>query len=284
MISIYVISVGIIFDFALLEKPAIFTSQSEIEFTSLIPGTFDEVLYSLQTYLSIIFFFLIWGGTILLLRENIYRIGRVKFWVLLSAPLMAWAVFFLLFYQSLGSSIPFDDDSIKSIVIPILLIMSSQITAQILISINFRSVAKAIHIPIIRDYMMITAYGFILFFTATSTTISAAGYPPFGFINILLLGPFSFLILNGLYRSAICVAEDSQLRQSIRIMAKGESTLIDAGAAAEIQKEAQNKVIGAVRVSAKLLEEESGVKPSLTDTEIQDYLYFVVQELRNAKK
>ena len=86
------------------------------------------------------------------------------------------------------------------------------------------------------------------------------------------------------YRSAICVAEDSQLRQSIRIMAKGESTLIDAGAAAEIQKEAQNKVIGAVRVSAKLLEEESGVKPSLTDTEIQDYLYFVVQELRNAKK
>ena len=284
MISIYVISVGIIFDFALLEKPAIFTSQSEIEFTSLIPGTFDEVLYSLQTYLSIIFFFLIWGGTILLLRENIYRIGRVKFWVLLSAPLMAWAVFFLLFYQSLGSSIPFDDDSIKSIVIPILLIMSSQITAQILIGINFRSVAKAIHIPIIRDYMMITAYGFILFFTATSTTISAAGYPPFGFINILLLGPFSFLILNGLYRSAICVAEDSQLRQSIRIMAKGESTLIDAGAAAEIQKETQNKVIGAVRASAKLLEEESGVKPSLTDTEIQDYLYFVVQELRNAKK
>ena len=284
MISIYVISVGIIFDFALLEKPAIFTSQSEIEFTSLIPGTFDEVLYSLQTYLSIIFFFLIWGGTILLLRENIYRIGRVKFWVLLSAPIMAWSVFFLLFYQSLGSSIPMDDDPIKSIVIPILLIMSSQITAQILIGINFRSVAKAIHIPIIRDYMMITAYGFVLFFTATSTTISAAGYPPFGFINILLLGPFSFLILNGLYRSAICVAEDSQLRQSIRIMAKGESSLIDAGAAAEIQKETQNKVMGAVRASAKLLEEKSGVKPSLTDTEIQDYLYFVVQELRNAKK
>jgi hypothetical protein len=97
MISIYVVSVGIIFDFALQEKPAIFTSQYEITFTSLIPGTFYEVLYSWQTYLSIIFFFLIWGGTILLLRENIYRIGRVKFWVLLSAPLMAWAVFFFYF-------------------------------------------------------------------------------------------------------------------------------------------------------------------------------------------
>jgi hypothetical protein len=41
--------------------------------------------------------------------------------------------------------------------------------------------------------------------------------------------------------------------------------------------------MGAVRASAKLLE-ESGVGPSLTDTEIQDYLEFVVQELRDTKK
>jgi hypothetical protein len=238
-ISVYVISVGLIFEFALQEKPAIFTPQSEIVFTSIIPGTIDEVLNSLQTYSSIIFFFLIWDGTILLLRENIHRIGRVKFWVLLSAPLMAWAVFFLLFYQSLGGVIPLDDDPIKNIVIPVFLLSSSQMAVVILIGVNFRSVAKAIHIPIIKDYMMITAYGFILFFTARSATISAAGYPPFGFINVLLLGPFSFLILNGLYRSAICVAEDIKLRESIRTLAKRESTLIDEGATAEVQRDSE---------------------------------------------
>jgi hypothetical protein len=238
-ISVYVISVGLIFEFALQEKPAIFTPQSEIVFTSIIPGTIDEVLNSLQTYSSIIFFFLIWDGTILLLRENIHRIGRVKFWVLLSAPLMAWAVFFLLFYQSLGGVIPLDDDPIKNIVIPVFLLSSSQMAVVILIGVNFRSVAKAIHIPIIKDYMMITAYGFILFFTARSATISAAGYPPFGFINVLLLGPFSFLILNGLYRSAICVAEDIKLHESIRTLAKRESTLIDEGATAEVQKDSE---------------------------------------------
>jgi hypothetical protein len=93
--------------------------------------------------------------------------------------------------------------------------------------------------------MMIIAYGFILFFTATSATISAVGYPPFGLVNILLLGPFSFLILNGLYRSAICVAEDVKLRQSIRRLARREFTLLDVGATAKVQREIQNKVMGA---------------------------------------
>ena len=161
--------------------------------------------------------------------------------------------------------------------------MSSQIITQILIGANFRSVAKAIRIPIIKDYMMITAYGFILFFTATSATISAAGYPPFGFVNILLLGPFSFLILSGLYRSAICVAEDTKLRHSIKTLARRESTLLDVGATAEIQKEIQNRVMVAVKASAKSLEEQSGVKPSLTDIEMRDHLEMVVQELRNTK-
>lgn len=223
------------------------------------------------------------GGTILLLRENIHRMGKVKFWVLMSSPLIAWTIFFLLFYQVIDATFPVGYDPIMDLVLPILLLTSSQITAMILIGANFRSVAKAIRIPIIKDYMMITAYGFILFFIATSATVSAAGYPPFGFVNVLLLGPFSFLILNGLYRSAICVSEDTKLRQSIKTLARRESTLLDVGAAAEIQKEIQNRVMIAVKASAKSLEEQSGVKPSLTDREMRDHLEMVVQELRNAR-
>jgi hypothetical protein len=52
-------------------------------------------------------------------------------------------------------------------------------------------------------------------------------------------------------------------------LARRESSLIDSAAAAEIQKEVQNKVMVAVKTSAKQLEEQNGVKPSLTDTEIQ---------------
>ena len=77
-------------------------------------------------------------------------------------------------------------------------------------------------------------------------------------------------------------SEDMKLRQSIITLARKESTLLDVGAAAEIQKEIQNRVMLAIKASAKSLEEQSGVKPSLTDTEIQNHLKMVVRELANA--
>ena len=162
--------------------------------------------------------------------------------------------------------------------------MFSQLTALVLIGATFGSVANALrYTPIIRDYMMITGYGFVLFFIATTTTIAGAGYPPFGFINVLLTGPFSFLLLNGLYRSAVCVAEDSKLRQSIKVLANRESKLLDMSASAEVQREIKNKVMATVKAGAKHLEEESGIEPSLTDAEIQEQLELVTSELRGRK-
>jgi hypothetical protein len=93
-------------------------------------------------------------------------------------------------------------------------------------------------------------------------------------------GPFSFLILNGLYRSVVCVAEDTRLRQSIRTLAKRESKLLDIAATAEVQQDIQNKVMAAVRANAAPLEEQSGVEPTLTDTEIREQLEIVTRELK----
>ena len=74
-------------------------------------------------------------------------------------------------------------------------------------------------------------------------------------------------------------SEDTKLRQSINSLAIKESILLDVGAAAENQ----NKVMSAIKASAKSLEEQGGVKPSLTDTEIRNHLEMVVQELRDTK-
>ena len=78
-------------------------------------------------------------------------------------------------------------------------------------------------------------------------------------------------------------SEDTKLRQSINTLTRKEYTLLDVGAAAEIQKEIQNRVMLAIKASAKSLEEQSGVKPSLTDTEMRNHLEMVVQKLRDTK-
>jgi hypothetical protein len=282
VIVVYVVAIALIFDVTLQEKPAVIVPQSETVFS--FPGIAESILISLQTYCSIISFFLIWGGNILLLHQNVHRIGKVKFWVLMSTPLIASSVVFLSVYQSLAAGVVGEDPTM-SLVVPLLLLVFSQLTALVLIGATFGSVANALrHAPIIQNYMMITGYGFVLFFTATTTTIAGAGYPPFGFINVLLVGPFSFLVLNGLYRSAVCVAEDSKLRQSINVLAKRESRLLDMSASAEVQREIKNKVMATVKAGAKYLEEESGIEPSLTDAEIQEQLELVTSEFRRENK
>lgn len=93
------------------------------------------------------------------------------------------------------------------------------------------------HATDVRDYMMITAYGFVLFLTAVVATVEQAGYPPFGLANVSFVGLSSFLILIGLYHSAISVANDVTLRKSIKNSALRESKLLDSIGTAQMTLE-----------------------------------------------
>jgi hypothetical protein len=132
--------------------------------------------------------------------------------------------------------------------------------------------------------MMITAYGFILFFTAAAATISGAGYPPFGIVNVLLVGPFSYLILIGLYGSAISIAHDTKLRQSIKASTMDELKLLDSIGISEIQRETERKVIATTKANAAILTQQTGIEPSLSEEEIHEILSHVASEIRKKKE
>jgi hypothetical protein len=166
-----------------------------------------------------------------------------------------------------------------------MLALLSGLAATVLFGLGFRSVAKSIsQTSKVRDYMIITAYGFILFFTAAGSTISGAGYPPFGFANVLLVGPFSYLILIGLYGSAISIAEDSRLRQSIRASTREELKLLDSIGISQLQREIERKVTAATKANAAILTQQSGIEPSLSDEEIHQILDQVTIEIRRKKE
>src|SRR3977135_2502277 len=113
--------------------------------------------------------------------------------------------------------------------------------------------------------MMITAYGLILFFTAADAAVEQAGYPPFGLANVSFVGLSSFLILIGLYHSAISVANDVTLRKSIKNSALRKSRLLDSIETAQMTQEIENKVTKNRAENANRLTEQSGIEPSLTD-------------------
>jgi hypothetical protein len=132
--------------------------------------------------------------------------------------------------------------------------------------------------------MILTAYGFILFFTAGGATVLQAGYPPFGLANVSFVGLAAYLILTGLYQSTISIAQDVKLRRSIKNATLQESSkFLDTLGTAQMEKQLQDTVMKISKDNASTLAEQSGVEPSMTDDEMKSYMDEVIAEIVRTK-
>ena len=92
--------------------------------------------------------------------------------------------------------------------------------------------------------MIISAYGLVLLFVSNQAIVFVnEPYPPFGLMTISFLGLSSYLLLIGTYYSAVSVAQDSKLRQSIRNLAIKESKFLDSIGSAQMEQEILRRVV-----------------------------------------
>jgi hypothetical protein len=105
-------------------------------------------------------------------------------------------------------------------------------------------------------------------------------YPPFGLITVSFMGLSSYLVLVGIYCSAISVSEDSNLRQLIRNFAFKESKLLDSIGTAHMEQEIRKKVVVLTKRSQDIMQKETGVLASMTEDDLKNYLEEVIKELK----
>ena len=133
--------------------------------------------------------------------------------------------------------------------------------------------------------MIIAACGLVLLFVSNQAIVFVNYlYPPFGFATISFIGLSSYLLLIGIYSSAVSVSGDSKLRRSIRGIAMQESRLLDSIGSAQMEQEIQKKVLRVTKEQEKALREETGVHSSLNEEDIKRYLSKVLQELETLRK
>jgi hypothetical protein len=270
----------ILFDFILLQKPVTVTPESEVIYQgNFEPGNPMSIVSTGLAITQNASYVLVWAATVLVLRHNIKRLGRMKFWALVIPPILFFMGFYITFYQTINPPDP-DTEQLPPLAL-ILIILYSAMIAGILFGVGFFSVAKSLRSKThIRDYMLITAYAFIIFFVSWGATVGQAGYPPYGLANVLFVGPAAFLILTGLYHSAVSVSQDINLRGLIRNTAKSQARLLDDIGSAEMQRELEKRVIKLTKANAEILTEQGGIEPSLTEQEIIDYIRQATKEAR----
>jgi hypothetical protein len=158
----------------------------------------------------------------------------------------------------------------------------------VLFGIAFWQVAKSIRQNhVVRTYMRIAAYGFILYFITNQVGLSAASYPPLGIAAFSLLGLSTYMVFLGVYSSAVSISQDIQLRKSIRKLAAGDKNLLSSIGTAYMDQEIQRTVKsmkGVVEQQEKELEEQTGIEANLEEDEMKNYLEQVMQEVGKSRK
>ena len=293
-LSTITLTINAVFSFALILTispgiPSLVGESQIVGMTRPIAASpFTTALNNGYIVTSILSFILLWLATALLLREYSKRIGKIAYWALVGIPLVYFLSQFPALFFNLFDSLIISNPTFFGIVLTLVFSLS-KIAGGILFGIAFWTIAK--HLPdntVVKSYMVIAAYGLILFYIsnqAGSSLFQLGGvYPPFGLPTIAVIGFSSYLILVGIYSSAVSVAQDSRLRHAIRKSVQQQSSLLDKIGTAQMQQEIENRVLSTIKSQAENLRSETGIETSLDENEIREYMNEVIAKIITKKK
>ena len=208
------------------------------------------------------------------------KIGRIKFWSIMGFALVYYLISYPLFV--LGYFTP-SGETDTEVMNNILVVSMSSIVAGIIFGAAFLSIARTLRRgTAIRDYLILAAYGMLIFYIAGSATVSQAAYPPFGLVSTAFTGLSTYLIYVGLYSSAVTLSQDLTLRKTIRKSVMEQSKLLDSIGTAQMERELQTSILTIAKKTSDEMKENSGIEASLSEDDIRDYMSLVIKELKRS--
>ena len=132
----------------------------------------------------------------------------------------------------------------------------------------------------VRDYLVMSAYGFLLLLVSIQILgIITVPYPPFGILTISIAGMSSYLVFVGIYGSAIIMTENTKLRAEIRKTVT-ESGFLDSIGSAELENKIEREVISISKNFRDKLLKETGINLDMDEGEVKDYVHEVLNEIK----
>jgi hypothetical protein len=260
------------------QMPPYVFPTTDVYYLQAEEGSNWKLLSKIYQYSDIASFFLKWGGTALILYHYSHKIGRVKYWFLLSLPVAYFSLIIIYHFhiyephEELETLIFYGLGSLNATFGGILFYLAFRLTSQ-----NFSSN------QIFRDYVLMAGFGFMLFFSGSQGSVITTVYPPFGFATISSYGLGSYLILLGLYLSALSVSQDEQLRNMIKRSTLSESKFLHSigTSAGERKREIVSTVLDKAKRRQETIVKDIGIGTSLTEDDIKNYVEEVEEQEEN---
>jgi hypothetical protein len=213
------------------------------------------------------------------------RIGQLRFSVIMIMSMIYFVgqfePFFYDLFLKLSSYLPSMGDIGYS-----LFIGTTRPAAGILFGLVFLIMSRHVAVKIIKEYMMISAFGMMLLFASNQPAgLSLTPVPPFSLVTTGFYGVSSYLLFTGLYSSAVSVSHDSTIRNKAKTYAR-QLIFLDKIGTPEMKQNTEsvvNKVMNELKRNAAELESLSGVSSSIDEQNFKQYLKMVMKEVKREK-
>jgi len=227
--------------------------------------------------LSLFSFVLVWIATVALLRQYRNKIGRTRFWFIITLPLLYFLFPFETYFANFSEAMLSGAPVIFS-VIYILLFSATKQVGGVLFSVVFLTAATKIKQPNLQNSLRIAAIGVAVVFSSIEiSSLLYAAYPPYGVLTIMLMPLGSYSLFIGLFASARLSSQDKKLRKEFFLSAEKQLAFLQTIGKVQMEKELE-KSLKSILKRTSILEES---RDDYGDEEkVRELVREVIHELR----
>jgi hypothetical protein len=230
--------------------------------------------------LSLSSFLLMWVATAILLRQYRHKMGRTKYFSLMSIPLLYYIFPFQNYFGDAFLSMLQSSPVFFSILYVLIFSASKQVGAM-LFGIVFWTASSLVHDERIRKCLLTSSVGIVMLFGSVQIeSLQYHVYPPFGLVTEAFIPIGAYLLFVGIFISAKNISRDAEVRKEFYESASSQLTLLKTIGVSQMEKELEGKV-KSIEKRFKPLERTE--EPDLKDEDIKEILHEVLNELYYSK-
>lgn len=216
--------------------------------------------------ISILSFVSVWIASAILLSTYSRRIGKIRYWTVISIPLLYFLFPFeknvVDLFQSLAISSP-----VLYGVLNVTIFSATKQIGALFFSLVFLAASSLVTKHEMRKYLLISGLGMaILYASIEIDTLLYATYPPFGVLTISFMPIGSYLLFTGIIRSATLVSRDRELRTEFYRSASSQLRLL--------------KTIGVTEMESQLMKDYKSIEDRIPSS--QEYSRLEKDDIKEA--
>ena len=233
--------------------------------------------------LSLSSFLLMWIASAIFLSQYRHKMGRIKYFSLVSIPLLYYIFPFQGYFGDIFFSL-LHSSPVSYSIIYILIFSATKQVGAVLFSLTFWAASTLVYDNRIRKSLLFSSIGMgILFGTFQIAPLQYHVYPPYGFITQAFIPLGAYLLLVGIFSSARVISRDSELRKGFYKSAASQLSLLKTIGISQMEKELEKQVKSMEKQVSGLSSDGMDNVPELEEGNVKEILRDVLNELYYSK-